>query len=43
MKFTILNERKSDLTLRDDEVYNGFRMYFDIADKEERKVILLDF
>ena len=43
MKFTILNEKKTDLTLRDNEVYNSLRMYFDIADKEERKAILLDF
>ena len=43
MKFTILNEKKSDLTLRDNEVYNGFRMYFGGIKNEKTKVRLIDF
>lgn len=43
MKFTILNEKKSDLTLRDNEVYNCFRMYFGGIENRKRKVRLIDF
>ncbi|STO10910.1 Uncharacterised protein [Flavobacterium hibernum] len=43
MKFTILNEKKTDLTLVYNEVYNSFRMYYGSVEKRERKVRLIDF